>query len=61
VLIINSHFEKHQTIDLVFFLILSLLKSNHSEVWSFFLIGNEVYGFLKVSNFSWGRGNIFPS
>jgi hypothetical protein len=56
VLITNFSFEKCQTIDFPIFLVPFLCKSNHSQRWSFLLIGNGLYDFLKFYKLSHGAG-----
>jgi hypothetical protein len=52
----NTPFEKCQTTDFPIFLVSSLRKSNHSQNWSFLLIGDGLYDFLKFYKLSHGAG-----
>jgi hypothetical protein len=56
VLITNLSFEKCQTTDFPIFLASSLHKSNHSQSWSFLLIEDGLYDFLKFYKLSHGAG-----
>jgi hypothetical protein len=56
VLTTNTPSEKCQTRDFLIFLVFSLRKSNHSQSWSFLLIGNGLYDFLKFYKISHGQG-----
>jgi hypothetical protein len=43
----NTPFEKCQTTHFPFFLVSSLCGSNHSQSWSFLLIGDGMYDYTK--------------
>jgi hypothetical protein len=60
VLSTTTIFEKYQTTDFWFFLASSLCKSNHSEVWHFFLLKVGVVGIIWIKwSFSWSIGNRY--
>jgi hypothetical protein len=52
----NLPFEKCQTTYFLIFLVSSLRKSNYSQSWSFLLIGDGLYDFLKFHKLSHGAG-----
>jgi hypothetical protein len=56
VLITNFSFEKCQTKFFPIFPASSFRKSNHSQSWSFLLIGHGLYDFLKFYKHSHGAG-----
>jgi hypothetical protein len=56
VLTTNTPFEKCQTTEFPIFLVSSLHKSNHSQSWSFLLIGDGLYDFSKFYKLSHGAG-----
>jgi fumarate reductase subunit D len=41
-------FEKHQTTECLFFLVIVLCKSNHSEVWHLFAQGKGWYALFSL-------------
>jgi hypothetical protein len=45
-------FEKHQTTECLFFLVIVLCKSNHSEVWHLFAQGKGWYALFELSGLS---------
>jgi hypothetical protein len=52
----NTPFEKCETTNFPIFLVSSLCKSNRSQSWSFLLIGDGLYDFLKFYKLSHGAG-----
>jgi hypothetical protein len=52
----NTPFQKCQTTDFPIFLVSSLHKSTHSQSWSFLLIGDGLYDFLKFYKLFMGQG-----
>jgi hypothetical protein len=54
VLTTNIPFEKYQTTNIPILLVSSLRKSNHSQSWSFLLIGDGLYDFLMFYIISHG-------
>jgi hypothetical protein len=53
---VTFSFEKCQTTYFPIFLVSSLCKINHSQTWSFLLIGDGLYDFLKFYKLSHGAG-----
>jgi hypothetical protein len=52
VLSTTTIFEKYQTIEFLFLLVIVLRKSNHSEVWHLFAYGKGWYALFELSGLS---------
>jgi hypothetical protein len=52
VLSTTTIFEKYQTTEFSFFLVIVLRKSNHSEVWHLFAKGKGWYALFELSGLS---------